>query len=136
MAAAVAATASSAKASAVTSPPDLTDAEKKVFEALKMTLGPENPLSPPDESDNLEKPSAKDMSDIAMLIQATGSSPAPRAESPPAKRPRAAPSTAPAPVVDLEDDLYGDITGPASNKAATTSTYASKIGSMLNADDF
>jgi len=145
MAAAVAATASSAKSSAVSSPPDLTEAEKKVFEALKraeMELGPDAPLSPPHESDLLEKPSAKDMSDIAMLLQEAGVKSAPRAESPPPKRARAATSSAPAPapaptpVVDLEDDLYGDIVGPTSNKAAATSSYASKIGSMLNADDF
>merc|ERR1712159_917465 len=97
MAAADKATASSTEpkepvaASAPDLPPDLTEAEKSVFEALKrleMEPGPDAPLSPPHDGDNLEQSSSKDMSDIAALLQAAGGNSATRAESPPSKRAR------------------------------------------------
>merc|ERR1712216_208606 len=104
-----------------------------------MNSGSEAPLSPPQEDDILEVTSAKDdnaMSDLAALFKAAGADKP--AEAPPPKRARVAAISTPAaaaPVVDI-DDLYGDIAGPSTTKSEKTSTYASKIGSMLNADDF
>lgn len=140
MAAAVAATASSAKAPAMTDAPEMSAAEMAVFEALKqegLGVGPDA-LSPPHEDDAPQQTSSKELEELAMLFKAAEEKSQKSPEAPPPKRARTVASSTPAPAaaaLDM-DDLYGDIAGPAVNKSEETSTYASKIGSMLNADDF